>query len=518
MRIREAILQARGWIVGDECRLARRWQSKTAREVAELRRFARRMRCESAAARVLLARAADAAERWFWAGLPTEELLSMHWWTTGSTGSGKTFLVLGVLLQLLEERKAPVVILDMKGELATLLTETVLPALSQRADDGEFLQNLRIVRPFDSSYVPQLRLTAPEPGVAPEIQAYNLAAALEEALGADLGARMHHVFLRLALLAVELNQPLPVIGDWLTSPARFADAAGRSGDGALREYARSAFPRENRASLEALRARLDSFLFLPQVRAALAAKECLSFGSALEQGVTIIDLGDPPAGAERVARFWAGVLIGRLSRAILSREVSGESPRALIVLEEFQEALQRFQAEQFARLLALARHKRVSLLFVNQQPGQLEPQLTRLLRTNTGLECAFRCNYEDAQSLAHAFPVPADTKRPAEARQALARQMTGLPQRSFYLWLKEASFRAQLVRSPRLDLDELRSEASRTSEEIRERIRQGVVADRVVDALPASDKLGARDLQAFEQESLMRPTEALTDEQFPSLG
>src|SRR5438132_7728655 len=325
---------------------------------------------------------------------------------------------------------------------------------------------------------------------------------------------MDHVFVRLAGLAVELNQPLPVIADWLSAPARFAGDARRSNDERLRRYAREDFPRENRASLEALRARLDSFLFLPQVRSALSAGECMSFGSALDHGVTIIDLGNPPAGAERVAKFWAGVLIGRLSRAILSREVKDNSPHCLVVLEEFQEALQRFQAEQFARLLALARHKRVALLFVNQQPGQLGTELTKLLRTNTGLECAFRCNYEDAQSLSHAFPIAAETTRPAEARLALARQMTRLPRRSYYLWLKEASFRAQLVRSPRLDLGELQEEARGVLEETKGRIRQGTVADKA--ALEAASEPAMRTENQPDSGFLVPEASAPSD--FPSLG
>src|SRR5438132_13656540 len=126
---------------------------------------------------------------------------------------------------------------------------------------------------------------------------------------------MDHVFVRLAGLAVELNQPLPVIDDWLSAPARFAGDARRSNDERLRRYAREDFPRENRASLEALRARLDSFLFVPQVRSALSDGECMSVGRAVDHGVTIIDLGNPPAGAYRVRTVLAGVLIGGVARA-----------------------------------------------------------------------------------------------------------------------------------------------------------------------------------------------------------
>ncbi len=509
---------ARQWLVGDEVKLARRWQSQTAIQRRELRRFEQRMGTSSEDQRVVLARARRWSGDWFAVGLPPSELLGMHCWTTGSTGSGKTFLVLGMLLQLLDARSCPIVVLDMKGELASMLTETVLPALAQTTAGAAVLKDLRIVRPFDSAFVPMLRVTAAEPGVAREIQALNLAAALEESLGAELGARMSHVFLRLASLAVELNRPLPEVTEWLQSPSKFAQDARRSGDRRLREYALTTFPRENRASLDALHARLDSFLFLPQVRAALSSQSCLSFSEALESGVTIIDLGDPPAGAERAARFWAGVLIGRLTRAILSRSLSDASPQTLVVLEEFQEALQRFQAEQFARLLALARHKRVALLFVNQQPGQLEAPLVRLLRTNTGLEMVFRCNAEDARSFAHALPVPEDATKPATARLGLARAMTRMPRRLFYLWLKDAPFRAQLVRSPRIDLAELRLLAARAPQDLRAFVRQGTVAVPSEKAPEESSPGSAPEEDEAADPGLFLPPATQPPDDFPALG
>jgi hypothetical protein len=54
--------------------------------------------------------------------------------------------------------------------------------------------------------------------------------------------------------------------------------------------------------------------------------------------------------------------------------------------------------------------------------------------------------------------------------------MTRLPDRTFYLWLKKKPFRAQRVRSPRLDLDGLKKAAEGAAGEVRERIHRGMVA------------------------------------------
>jgi hypothetical protein len=324
-----------------------------------------------------------------------------------------------------------------------------------------------------------LRVTEPEPGVPRAIQAFNLASALEDALADDLGSRMTRVFLRLSSLAMELGYPLTVILRWLESPETFARDARRSADLSVREYARSGFGRESRPAVDALLARLDSFLFLDEVKLALSAPRCVSFADALESGLTVVDLGSPPAGAERAQRFWAGILTGRITRAILSRPVTDESPRAWVIFEEVQEALGGGQAEQFARLLALARHKRTSVTLINQQPAQLaavDPTLVKVLRTNAGIECAFRANLEDAKTLVYALPVPPGQRNIAEARLAMVAQLTQMPDREFLFWLKQAPFRAQRVRSPRLDLDALRRVATELPEELREAARRGTVS------------------------------------------
>jgi hypothetical protein len=474
----------RSFVNGGDRELARSWQVQavTTRDAAarrDLEAFLETLRTEPGSGRFLLGRVRDLEDRPEWVGLPLNEILGQHAWITGATGSGKTFFVLAGLLQVLRAKEHPVIVVDLKGELSTLLREVLLPALVSRTDGAEaFLQHLRVIRPFDRDTLPMLRITRSEPGVSREIQAHAIASSLEDALGEDLGGRMIRTFLKLTSLAIELDRPLTDVLRWLEEPRALALDARRSQNSGIRRYA-AAFAQENRASIEALLARLDTFLFLRETQLCLGAPECISFHDCLDRGVTILDLGDPPAGAERAARFWGGVLVGRLTRAILSREVTQRSPQAWVVFEEFQEALGRSQTEQFGRLLALARYKRVGLCFVNQQVGQIaarEPALVKLLRTNTGLEAAFRCNFEDAKGLSHALPVPRDARSPAGARQRLTEEMTRLPDRTFYLWLKKKPFRAQRVRSPRLDLAGLRKAAEEASGEVRERIHRGTVA------------------------------------------
>lgn len=440
--------------------------------------FARVMACEPQSKTLVLGRGRKLDGSAFWCGQPIEEFLAVHSWITGATGSGKSFFALGCLLQVLREGRHPVVIVDMKSELSDLLIEVVLPSLVGTASGDRLIQNLRIIRPFGKD-LPMLRVTDPEAGVPRAIQAFNLASALEEALSDELGSRMSRMFLRLSSLAIELGLPLTVIQRWLESPERFGKDAGRSKDVSLREYALTGFVRESRPAVDALLARLDSFLFLDEVKLALSAPSCVSFAEALESGVTVVDLGSPPAGAERAQRFWAGILTGRITRAILSRPVGPKTPRTWVIFEEVQEALGKNQADQFCRLLTLARHRRVAVTLINQQAAQLgsvDPTLIKVLRTNANVECAFRCNLEDAKPLVQSMPLPPDAQRLEATRQSMVQELTQLPDREFLLWMKRAPFGAQRVRSPRLDLEQLRQVAEQISPEQREAIRRGTVS------------------------------------------
>lgn len=513
-------MNARHWLSARDTRLARAWharriEAQQADATEEAWRFVHAFETQPGPGRLVLARARKPDGLPYWAGLPIEDFVKERTWILGSSGSGKSFLALAIILLVLLYGRFALILFDFKNELAQLVQEVLLPALSQRRGGDRLLRHLRIVNPF-SEFVPLLRLTHPEPGVAREVQAYTVASAMEDALGDDLGQRMHRVLLRFATLAIEFDLPLTVIRRWLEDPESYIRVALRSADPDVRRSATTFLARENRASLDALLSRADAFLFLPATQRALATPGCVSFPDALEQGVTILPLGDPPAGAEQLTRFWGGILVGKFMRAVLSRPIRPDTRPALTAFDEFQEC-GRHQSEQFGRLLALARSKRCGLCFINQQVAQLDSTLVRLLRTNVSIEAAFRCNIEDAKAYAHAVPVSQNTKRPGEARQALVEQLTRLERRQYLLWIK-GQYHAQLVCSPRLALERLRALSERSPQAVRDFIRQGTVALRTedIDARLSTER-PEPDPEAYAEE-VLQISEGHEDDRFPRLG
>ena len=479
------------WRRKKDVALARKWQARVQQSNLEQEHAARRLFLDAYKAsegdgRIILGRGEDLKGRWQWCGLPLSQLLLMHILIMGATGTGKSREIAALLYQILRAG-IPTILVDMKSELSDIVLDILVPALIA---NGHSVGPIRVVRPFAPGVVPCLRLTAPDPSVSREIQVLTLATSLGEAVGKDLQVRMHRAFLRMSALAVEKNLPLTVIADWSASPARFSQVARTSSDPRVREYALREFPRESRASLDALRARLDELFHLKEIRLALSADECLSIPECLESGLTVFDFGSPPAGAEDAMHFIGGPLFGRLARAILSRPLGPSSLPVLVCFEEFQELLGNHQVKQVKRMLALSRFKKATLLFSNQQPAQIadiDPMLLRILRTNAGLELIFRSSTEDATRLAQSLSTRRSDESIATARARLSESIASLPRREFYLWAKDAAFGPQLLRSPQMDLEDLAQMATRLSAAERAAIRRGVVcvpADQVRELEP----------------------------------
>ncbi len=477
------------WRMSNDRRKAREWQARLV-DTGELEAF-QQLASTQEDDNILLARGYGLKGP-FWAGLPLNQLLASHAWVTGATGQGKSYWLMSQVIQVLKRHPdTPIILNDMKGETARLIIDRVLPAI------GYPPERVRVIRPFGKDYLPCLRVTAEEPGVSREVQSMNLAATLAEALAEDMGARMNRVFLRMATLAIELNEPLTVVKDWLEHPPTFAAAGERSTDPSLRAYAITHFKKESQSAIQSLLARLDTFFLMKSTQQILSAPSCVSLNDALESGISVLDLGEPPAGAETVSTFWAGILLGRLTRAIMNRPVGG--PKCWVILEEFQESLRRHQSKAFSRVLALARFKNVSMWFVNQQAAQLssvDPTLVKLLRTNTGLEAHFRSNLEDARAFGHALA----TNGNAQERTEMVNAITRLKRREFYLWVKELPFRAQLVRSPLLELDALKARAESVPSDVREAIRRGTVSvppEELAEPVPYEPVSGTSILEDF---------------------
>lgn len=449
-----------------------------------------------------------------WLGLPVSEFSALHGQIQGASGGGKSVLAISILATLIQSGQ-PVIVVDLKHETAEFLLDVLLPALVQSPEGEAIARTVRVIRPFDQRWVAPLRITTPEEGVAREVQALSILTSLEEASREPFPAKMTRCSLVRLLLAIERNDPLGVLIDWLTNPGEFARAAQQSTDPSVREYVRSELSREPTSSLSAVITRLQNFLFLPDVRAALSAPGCVSFPDMFNSGLTIVDLGAPPAGQERAAKFWAVLLLGRLVRAALNRPVAATTPRATLLADEVQEALSPDVAAMLQRMVSLARYRKVQLITVNQASAQMSsvaPELMSALRTSSGFSASFRSNPEDARALAPGLASGVTRGDQAQALTRMTQALTRLRNREYVLWLRQSGLPAMKLRSPFVDIDDLKRRAGRCPAELRDAIQRGAVAvDRSALVKPNLHQLSILNECSDSAEVVAFPT-------FPKLG
>lgn len=424
-----------------------------------------------------------------------------HWTVTGSTGAGKSFLVLSLLLQRLRRERGGVVLIDMKGEFAELLRKVVLPAFAASLppeDLARFVSKVAVLAPFDPNAVPPFQVLARDPGLSIAEQAHEVAGSFGRTIGRDLGVLQETILKRTLELAIDTGHRLPDVTRLLMDEGLRRAALDRSTLEETRLYFATRFSRERASSLGSLLSRLDSLTMYPGLRRMLSAPGMVRIPRLIEDAIVIIDLGGAPAGMRDVPQFLGQLFFQRLVRAIIARPVRhGDAAVApvTIIADEFQELLGPEVARDFERVLALARSKKCFLWMLFQQAAQVEavsPTLLRLLRGLCNYQVHFRASIEDARAFSHILPTTGRQLRPAagfpdprqpdrflsaeDERRELLELVPRMPDRIFWFCNRRAAYPSLLVRSPHLDIPGMQRTAERLPPAVRQAVERGVVA------------------------------------------
>ena len=408
-------------------------------------------------------------------GVPLRELAGAgHALVLGGTGAGKTRVVAGVIQQLLRRlahgASSPGLwVVDHKSELVGLVREILAGIAAELpAPSGERLLNKLVVfNPFSQWLVP-MQILSPEPGVAPQVQAFEVTSLVDRLGGAELGVRQDSFLFHLILLGITKRLSLPQVASLLTNPTELAAMAATSPDPEVQAYFRGT-NRLSQSSMEGVAARLHRLLRLPSTRLMLGARDTVSFRRLLAEGrIVLVDVGSPPLGCEDLGRFWAGLATLKLVRAIFERTHAEAARPVSIFVDEWQEGLLSGGeiAENYERVLSMARSRGVSFCLISQSlagAAKVSSSLPKVVATNTNLQLLFRASEEDARAMAHLLPVtgrrPREAVLPWEERRGspflsrseeityLQEEVVRLPSRVFYLWNRTRPYQAELVRA-----------------------------------------------------------------------
>lgn len=431
---------------------------------------------------------------------PQDLLGRGHALVLGSTGGGKTRLLLAILRALLlwiaMDPDAPRLwIEDHKGDLVALVEQVIAELADALPTEARnrLLDALVVINPFSTEALVPLQILAREPGsnVPPEVQAYEVATLFERMAG-DLGVRQDALLFHLLLLGITRGMSLPELPALLGDPIALAAAASSSPHPDVRRFFSEGI-RLQAGSVDGLRARFTRLLRLPSTRLMLGASRSIDFRALLRSKITLVDLGAPPLGCEDLARWWSGLVTLKLTRAIFERTADEAARPALVAIDEWQEGLAGGTdvADGYERLLSMARSKGIALCLTSQSlagAARVSASLPKVVATNTVQQFLFRASIDDARAMAHLLPVTGKRLRPApppwEARRgnpylspqeeiaALVEEVAHLPDRTFYYWDRRQPYRAQLVRAADVEVHPLEFLPT----EVAHRIRNGTAA------------------------------------------
>ncbi len=406
--------------------------------------------------------------------LALPELLRSHALVTGSSGSGKTFLVTAILAEVLGHmaRGAPVavIVFDMKGEA----TDLMLRLVSRFAErDPSFArERLQVLRVFHGRHLVPWQLLAADPSVAPAAQAQSIAETIEATVRVATGIRQTSALGAVLLLAIERGWNLVDLRYLIHAPDILARAAESSRFPHLRTYFRDRFVREGAVTIDGLSARFDVLLGADELKAMFAAQSVAPLLDAFRPGrVTLIDASGAPLGSRELSRAMGALFFERLSWCVFdpNRPLSAD---VLLVGDEIQEAATERVLGAIERIETLGRSFRTHLWTVHQTTEQLPRELLNILSTNISVRITGRASQRDLSELNEFLPATGTLVRPrgafdpptrgpqflspAEEQRAVGEQLRRLPRQHFFVADRRRSFAARFVRAPDLVVPEWR--------------------------------------------------------------
>lgn len=375
-----------------------------------------------------------------------------------ASGAGKTVAVGHALVDEIVAPPPPagagsVVVIDPKGDLV----ETILAALCAREPGA--LARVRYLDPFGPSGFP-FNLCHLPLGQTPldirAMQVADLVSVVSTSVGAQAhlgtGARQVDALTNLILAALSSEAEgrsvlfaLDALFD-RSGPARLAAVTTSL---RAREFLQSS-PLSDELRISCASRLRTAFGLTSRLEALVSTPRCLSPASLVEPGaITLVHLGAPPGGLERLSAFWANLLLRVLVEHLMERPSPFAGHGTRLVLDEVQ-VLAPVLADVAERLLTLGRSRNLSLVVLSQGTTLLRDAsdtLLRVLLTNTPTKIIGRLAPADAELLAREVAAsPGVDESTSAVRSRFAASVAGLADREFMLL--RPSERARFVSRP----------------------------------------------------------------------
>jgi len=429
--------------------------------------------------------------------VPLADLVRSFALIHGGTGSGKSMsgcaILEAVIGRLPQLRSVGLGVLDAKGELfdrAAYVLGARLAELEGRAQE-ELLDRIVIIDFSSREAISPYNILSRWPYTEPDFFVTSRLETLRELLpaGEKLSLRGASVLKNVLALLSEFGLPLTYLNQVLESESLRSKLLARSKNPEVRFYFGRHYAQEGKATIAALRARMDSLFASEGVRLALSGSAAPDFRRLQNEGKIVLINCAGQSITRGVRLLLQGLVLSDIRQAIFARPNNPPVGYLWLADEAQNFFLTRQQQENMADLLTMARSFGSYFCFLCQNISTAVPdaRVLETLHTNIRWSLTLRGTPRDAQFLRAALPVTGRRVRPdhhpyrerttysAEEERSLALEgIAHLPDRTGYLWLKTRSPEAIKLRTRQIDLPE--------GEEFRQ----------IVQALREEPNLGAR--------------------------
>ena len=387
--------------------------------------------------------------------IPLPLLVTAYGIITGGTGSGKTMSAMPLVEAILAafETDMSFGVLDAKGELFErtlyLLARTLemlSPAAAERLRERLVIIDLASLDPVTS-----FNVAAPWSGADLDYFATCRMETLQELFpsGDGLSLRGGSILKHVVKLLAEQGVPFSCFDQVLSSDDFRSRLISASKDDELRTYFRVHFPSEGRATIAAVRARLNATLLSStSLRLALSGIHAPDFRALQDNGAIVLVNCAGPNIPRATARTLQGLLLSDIRQGVFTRR--NQRPYLWLCDEAQNFSRSKYLRENMLDLLTMSRSFGSHCMFLTQNLSTAvqDSDILETLHTNIRWSLTLRGTAKDAAFLEPALPTsgrrqkpranpyaPAEFYSPREERALLLQDVAHLSDRVGWLWL-----------------------------------------------------------------------------------
>ncbi len=337
--------------------------------------------------------------------------LSRHCYMIGSTGAGKTNLILRLLERDIRSNQS-VVVIDMRGDL---VAGTIGICQSLAVDPNRVslldLREKERIQGFD-----------PLSGAGePHIRALHLLDVISGE-SAGWGVQLEETMRNCFLLLASANEPVTRLEAVFYDDAFRASCLAMTDDvsiiGFWERFGSLSRDRRQTWALPVLN-KVTPLLATPTLRAVLSGNDPLNLDSVLGTPGSILLVSLAVDELHRSSRMIGSLVISSIAREMLARVNVPERLRNPVRL--YVDEFETMASDAFEGIIAEGRRFGCMLVLAHQTQSQIPARLRSVIRNNVGVQVIFQVGFEDASSIAKELPkeVTAPDLRSLAVGQAL---------------------------------------------------------------------------------------------------